>query len=161
MATPSYVKWRPIGIEGVVRRIPRELREEIYQRFLIAGSILLRKYKNETIKTYHYRTGTLYRSIKMKRNKRRLSVTIGVHRDHSIREPKRPKGPRSSSKARFIEFGTKRGMKEHLYLITYRRFLLANLDKDMINRYNAVIDNILGGIQHTANVKAIKAGLKI
>ena len=52
-------------------------------------------------------------------------------------------------------------MKEHLYLITYRRFLIANLDKELINRYNAVIDNIVGGIQHTANVKAIKAGLKI
>lgn len=161
MATPSYVKWKPIGIEGVVRRIPKDLRDTIYDRFLIAGAILLRQYRTASIRPYHYRTGTLYRSIRMKRNKRKISVTVGVHADRSIKEPGRPKGPRSSEKARFLEFGTKQGVKEHLYLITYRRFLRANLDKDMIARYNAVIDNILGGVRHTANVKVIKAGLKI
>ena len=154
---------RPIGRAGIVRRIPPAVRDGVYRALIELGQDTVKQYKSKLRAGGHRRTGKLIRSVSMRRSKRYLMVWAGIPRVTSERnvEVRGDKRIVTAQKAKWLEFGTKKGQIARSILIPINRDLRRKVPPEIIMQYNTAIDRIFAKLGHSTRLFALRNRLTL
>lgn len=160
-ARGAYVR-RRIGREGIVRRVPQAVREATYEALITAGQQARKEYR--TALKERKRSGLTAKSVRMKRNKRRMIVRVGIFpKEHQINKDDRGVSP--AQKAKWLEFGTKRGGKEYQKprptLLPIYENVSKRVPQHIRDEWNKHADKAFARFQSSLRIEALRRKIKL
>lgn len=155
---------RRIGRAGIVRRIPQAVREITYPA-LIKAAVITRDHYRKNLRAKHRITGLTARTPSIRRSKRVMLVQVGLFESRSRKNIERRKtGPVTPvSKAKWLEFGTKKGMRQKArptFIPIWRR-VRRNVPRFVRSEWNRHADIVFAKLNRGVNVSALRANIRI